>query len=473
MKNKYFLGTLVFILAWTNLPVYSIADEYNDTIATMRQQEEQTQQAISDLQKQSKETQDAINNLQSQKQKTQSNVENLKNQKEGFQSQINEYSNKLNGLNKEISSNVAKMDEVSERIITLDNELMEAKEQEKERYKNLKLRMKSSYENGGERGMMRTLLEAGSFHDFLTKVEYLNAIVAYDNRKITELQTLQKNIKEKTEEVKVKEAELNEIQSVLDEQHDELTQLTNTVNGQLKTTNKNLTSEQNNLADYDKKLEELDKKMKELNAQSAKAQAELAKQIANRLALTKEDTSGSYSASDSELVMLAATIQAEADGESYTGKLGVGSVIMNRVKSSAFPNSVEGVITQQMQFASWRSGKVSLIMQRGPNAICVKAAQEVLSGKRIGDYLFFMTRYWADHYGIAEYQMIGNHAFFYRWVVKEKPPEEPEQQEQPAEAPAEEHHDENNSGEEEHHEEEHHDEESDDNSDDDDDSDDE
>ena len=146
---------------------------------------------------------------------------------------------------------------------------------------------------------------------------------------------------------------------------------------------------------------------------------------------------------------------------------------MNRVKSSAFPNSVEGVITQQMQFASWRSGKVSLIMQRGPNATCVQAAREVLNGKRIGDYLFFMTRYWADHYGIAEYQMIGNHAFFYRWVVKEKPPEEPEQQEQPAEAPAEEQHDENNSGEEEHHEEEHHDEESDDSDDDDDDSDDE
>jgi len=463
MKNKYFLGTLVFVLAWTNLPVCIVADEYNDTIAVMRQQEEETEQAISDLQKQSKETQDAINSLKDQKNKTQSNVKNLQNQSASLQSEIDGYSNQLNGLNKEISDNVAKMDEVSERILVLDNELLEAKAQEKDRYNNLKLRMKATYENGGEQGMIKTLLGSGSFHEFLTKVEYLNAIVAYDKRKISELQALQNNIKEKTDEVKKKEEELNKIQNELDEQHSELTTLTNTVNGQLKSTNRTLNNEKQSLADYDAKLAELDKKKKALDSQTAAAQAALAKKIADRLAMTKEDTSGSYAASDSELIWLAATIQAEADGESYTGKLGVGSVIMNRVKSSAFPNDVVGVITQNMQFASYRSGKVELIMSRGPNATCVKAAQEVLAGQRIGDYLFFMTRYWADRYGIAEYQMIGNHAFFYRWVTKEKPPEQPEQPEQsdqPQETPAEEQPQEDNSEDEHSDEEEQHEEES-------------
>jgi hypothetical protein len=135
--------------------------------------------------------------------------------------------------------------------------------------------------------------------------------------------------------------------------------------------------------------------------------------------MTKEDTSGSYAANATELEWLAATIQAEAGGESYTGKLAVGSVIMNRVKSSAFPNTITAVITQNLQFASYRSGKVELIIANGPNSTCIQAAQEVLDGARVGDYLFFMTKYYADYYRISEYTMIGNHAFFYRWITND------------------------------------------------------
>ncbi len=123
---------------------------------------------------------------------------------------------------------------------------------------------------------------------------------------------------------------------------------------------------------------------------------------------------------------------------------------MNRVKSSEFPNDIKSVITQNMQFASYRSGKVELIIANGPNSTCVSAAQEVLNGARVGDYLFFMTKYYADYYRIADYTMIGNHAFFYRWVTKEKAeaqPIEQQQQEQSEEPASEEQHQEENSDE--------------------------
>jgi spore germination cell wall hydrolase CwlJ-like protein len=244
--------------------------------------------------------------------------------------------------------------------------------------------------------------------------------VRYDRQKIAEFQELQAQIQAKKEVVEEREAEIDAYQTQLDEKHDELSDLTATVKGQLNATNSTLSNERNKLADYDTKIKELDKKMKELEPQVAAAQAKLAQQIAERLALTKEDTSGAYAASATELEWLAATIQAEAGGESYTGKLAVGSVIMNRVKSSAFPNTVISVITQNLQFASYRSGKVELIIAKGPNSTCLRAAQEVLDGARVGDYLFFMTQYYADYYGISEYTMIGNHAFFYRWVTKPK-----------------------------------------------------
>ena len=437
MKKRLISGGLVFILCVGSIFSVAKADELDDTIAAMQEQEAQTQQTISNLEKQTKETQDAIKELQGQQQQTKDNVSNLQNQSTALQSTINTYSNKLTTLNQEISETESQMAEVSSEIVKLDTELSQAIQEEKDRYELLKKRLKSTYESGGSNGLLRILLGSGTMGEFLTKFEYLNAIMSYDQKRIEEYQALQAEIQAKKEIVEEKEAELDQYQDTLDEKHNELTTLTNTVKGQLNSTNSTLNSEKNKLADFDQQLAALDEKMKALESQTAAAQAKLAQQIAERLALTKEDTSGSYSASDEELIWLAATIQAEADGESYTGKLAVGSVIMNRVKSSAFPNTIVGVITQNLQFASYRSGKVNLIISNGPNSTCVNAAREVLGGARVGDYLFFMTKYWADYYRISEYNMIGNHAFFYRWITKpaeEAPAEQPvEEQPQPEE----------------------------------------
>ncbi len=438
MKKRLISGGLIFILCAGCFSSITKASELDDTIAAMQEQEAQTQQTISNLEKQTKETQDAIKELQGQQQQTKDNVSNLQSQSSALQSTINTYSNKLTTLNQEISETESQMAEVSSEIVKLDTELSQAIQEEKDRYELLKKRLKSTYESGGNSGLLRILLRSGTMGEFLTKFEYLNAVMAYDQKRIEEYQALQADIQAKKEIVEEKEAELDQYQETLDEKHDELTTLTNTVKGQLNSTNSSLNSEKNKLANFDQQLAELDEKMKALESQTAAAQAKLAQQIAERLALTKEDTSGSYSASDEELIWLAATIQAEADGESYTGKLAVGSVIMNRVKSSAFPNTIVGVITQNLQFASYRSGKVSLIISNGPNSTCVNAAREVLGGARVGDYLFFMTKYWADYYRISEYNMIGNHAFFYRWITKpieeapaEQPQEQPPEEQQP------------------------------------------
>lgn len=420
MKKKLLLGIMLASLAAGEMSLTSAATENSSTISQMQQQEAQTQQAISNLEKQTKETKEAISALQGQKQKTQENVNSLQNQSAQLQETINDYSVELNAISNDITEAEYAMAEVSSEIVKLNNELFEAQQREKERYELLKKRMKVTYESGGTSGLMRLLLESGSLSELLTKFEYLNAIVRYDRERIAEYKDLQADIEARKMVVEEKEAELDQYQSELDEKHDELSALTANVKGELDATTSSLVSEQGKLEDYDNQLKSLDQKMKSLESQTAAAQAQLAKQIAERLALIKEDTSGAYSATGTELEWLAATIQAEAGGESYTGKLAVGSVIMNRVKSSQFPNTVIGVITQNMQFASYRSGKVELIMSNGANSTCVQAAQEVLDGARVGDYLFFMTKYYADYYGIAEYTMIGNHAFFYRWVVNKK-----------------------------------------------------
>lgn len=398
------------------------ADEYEDKIEDMQKEEKQTQEVISNLEKQTKATRDSIALLQEQRKEAEGNVSQLKGKSDALQSEIDGYNGKLDELDSQIEKTESEMSEISAQIVSLSDELNELRTQRDEMQRMLRSRIKCVYEKGGSRGMLQNILEARSLRDILTRYEYLDAMVRYDRQKIAECRELEKQLESKIAEVEEREEELNAYQNDLDDKYTELENLTDEVQSKLDKTNTSISVETGKLKNFDTQLAELDKKMKGLESQTAAAQAQLAKQIAERLAMKKEDTSGAYTASGSELEWLAATIQAEAGGESYTGKLGVGSVIMNRVKSSAFPNDIKSVITQNMQFASYRSGKVELIIANGPNSACISAAQEVLNGARVGDYLFFMTKYYADYYGIREYTMIGNHAFFYKWETGPKQP---------------------------------------------------
>lgn len=407
------MGLVLVAAGLVCVPVYATDVKGSPT-------EQDVRDNLSQLEKQKKETQNAINNLQKQKNETQSNVNSLQAEKNSLDNAVNKYSSQLEDLSDDIDATQKALKEVSGEIVELNNDLSEAQQRENEQYELLKKRMKATYESGGTSGMVRLLISSGSFSDIMTRSQYLNAVINYDQKKIAEFKTLQEIIESKKVVVEEKQAQLDAYQSKLDEKFGVLADLTDAVRDELNETNGELATEKNKIAEYNKQLANLDSQMKALESKTAAAQAALAEKIAERL-LNKEDTGGYYPADEEELMWLAATIQAEAGGESYTGKLAVGSVIMNRVKSSAFPNTIVGVITQNMQFASYRSGKVDLIRSNGPNSTCVQAAQEVLDGARVGDYLFFMTKYYADYYGISEYTMIGNHAFFYRWITNKTP----------------------------------------------------
>lgn len=418
------------------------ADETTDYIHQMEERERETQAAISNLERQQAETRAAISNLEGQKAEAEQNVSSLQNKAAGLTSTYQEYSRQMDDINAEIDVAQTALAETSGQIIEVNNHLEETRRQEREQYEALKKQIKNTYENSHNDTLIMALLSCFSIQDLLTRAEYINAVVAYDQKMLKKYRELEAQIEEEAAVLEEKQDELDSYQATLDEKQGELEELTDSVQSALSDTNSNISSEKNKLANYAEQLASLDKKMKELESQTAAAQAALAQQIAERQAAQiaaglKENTGGSYAASASELEWLAATIQAEADGESYTGKLAVGSVIMNRVKSSSFPNSIVGVITQNLQFASYRSGKVELIISRGPNSTCLQAAQEVIGGARVGDYLFFMTKHWVDYYGIAEYTMIGNHAFFYRWIVN-KPEPAPEPEPEPEAPPAEE-----------------------------------
>jgi len=85
-------------------------------------------------------------------------------------------------------------------------------------------------------------------------------------------------------------------------------------------------------------------------------------------------SSSSYSSSDVNL--LARLIYGEARGESYVGQVAVGAVVMNRIRSSSFPNTMAGVIYQSYAFTAVADGQINLT----PDANAKKAAQDAMNG---------------------------------------------------------------------------------------------
>ncbi len=80
----------------------------------------------------------------------------------------------------------------------------------------------------------------------------------------------------------------------------------------------------------------------------------------------------------SDVQLLARAINGEARGESYEGQVAVGAVILNRVESPKFPNSLAGVIYQPGAFTAVSDGQINVPIDN--NSTVVKAAQDALNG---------------------------------------------------------------------------------------------
>lgn len=104
--------------------------------------------------------------------------------------------------------------------------------------------------------------------------------------------------------------------------------------------------------------------------------AATAKAMGISLSSSSSTSASSKPAGSSDLYLLSCCIYGEARGESYTGKVAVAAVILNRVKSASFPNTVSGVIYQKGAFTCVSDGQINL----GTNDECTRAAQDALNG---------------------------------------------------------------------------------------------
>jgi len=94
------------------------------------------------------------------------------------------------------------------------------------------------------------------------------------------------------------------------------------------------------------------------------------------MGINNSGSSGATASNDSNLNLLSRLIYGEARGEPYVGQVAVGAVVLNRVKSSSFPNTIAGVIYQNGAFDVVSDGQINLVQ----NSTAKKAAQDALNG---------------------------------------------------------------------------------------------
>lgn len=95
-----------------------------------------------------------------------------------------------------------------------------------------------------------------------------------------------------------------------------------------------------------------------------------------KITLTGKSSRSKNTVSSANLDLLAKCVYAEARGEPYTGQVAIAAVVLNRVKSSSFPNTVSGVIYQKNAFTCVSDGQINLT----PNASAYSAAKDALNG---------------------------------------------------------------------------------------------
>ena len=370
--------------------------------------EERLQQLKQELDK-NKQEQKEVN---SEKKEAQDKVDGLKNEEKQLGYTYNSLNKKLQGVYSEIDSTENAISTANSDIEQLEKDLEEAKKNRDAQYEGMKKRIQFMYENGTD-SILVSILTSGSVAEFVKRAEYASMIASYDREMVSYYDKLQETIVSKSAQLEEKKQELSAYQETLKSKQGELKELVGDAGNAYASKKGEVSAAQMSVDEFDAIIADLKQKEAANEQQYAAIQAEMAKQYTQDMGGVVEDTSGALNGySQDDLILMAAIIQAEAGGESYAGQLAVGTVIMNRVMSNKFPNTLEGVIYQKNQFQPVRDGHLALILERGPNESCTQAARETLGGYRSGDWLFFMTKYWADYYGITGYTMIGNHAFF-------------------------------------------------------------
>lgn len=355
------------------------------------------------------DTASKINGLEQQKQEKEKELERLNQYKSNLSGELQQLDTQLYNISADLEELEQRLKETNASIAEKEADIEKMEKKSEEQYENMKKRIKYTYENG-QGNIMEILLASKSISDFLNRSEYAAAITNYDRDMLDiYIETLHA-IEDEKEQLEGKRQEEEDLKKEKEEKQNEVHTLIEDKKAKINAAQGQISDAESTIEGYDAEIEKQQAYEAELEKQKAKEDAarleEIRRQEEEQRTAQKEQKVKVIPAEGDE-ALLAAIIECEAGSESYEGKLAVGSVVMNRVASSSFPNTVVGVIYQSGQFSPVASGRFATVLARGAGSSSVKAAKEVLAGKRTIDALYFRT-----NNGLIDGTIIGNHVFY-------------------------------------------------------------
>lgn len=356
--------------------------------------------AIRNQLNQAKEGKEAIEKA---KENTEEQIGGLSNAKNSLQGQ-------LSGLTEELTEISRNLEEIEIEIIDKNAEIAEtlekleiAKETEAEQYAAMKRRLRHLYEDNN-RTYLEILGKARSFSDMINQSTYIEKLHDYDRKMLLQYKAQREAIEQLEARLQEEKESLDELQA---QAEDEKAKITASVN---KTKN-SISGFASQIAAAEAQADELAAQIELQNQNISALQKQLEEEIAkSRLAAnSKWRDISEVTFDEGDRYLLANLIYCEAGNQPYEGQVAVGSVVINRVLSSVYPNTVSGVIYQYKQFSPVLDGHLALALANNrATAACYKAADEAMAGfTNVGHCVYFRT----PIPGLTGIQ-IGGHIFY-------------------------------------------------------------
>ncbi|MDE6944949.1 MAG: cell wall hydrolase [Lachnospiraceae bacterium] len=372
---------------------------------------EETREKIDKAEREKKETESKLD-------ETEENLDKLNEQKDSLQgalstlnTELSQVSNNLSDLEMKITDKEAEIEALHEEIAQVQEELNIAIQLKDEQYEAMKRQIKFIYERS-DNLYLELFFSAGSFSDFLNKNNYIEQLSAYEEKVLQQYKDAQAAMEEKEEELHLAMDRLEEDKEELDEYKVQVVAEQSRVSGLVSKTSNSINATASQISEAEAEALAYEQKIKEQEENITALKAKLAEEI--RMAQLASESSwrdiSEVSFAEGDRYLLANLIYCEAGGEPYNGQVAVGAVVMNRVLSSVFPNTVTGVIYQSRQFSPVASGRLALALAEGKaTASCYQAADEVMKGStNVGNCVYFRTP--VD--GVTPKYRIGGHIFY-------------------------------------------------------------
>lgn len=339
-------------------------------------------------------TLDKLNKAKQEKNQTQSQladkneqIDDLEDTKQGLQGELSNFNMKLTEVSEKLEKLEKSISDKNDEIIETQEELDGAKKREEYQYECMKKRIKFMYERG-DSAYLEMVFSSRTFGDFLNKTEYINKISEYDRKMLVEYQETKELIAEQEEALQKEKVELDTMKAEAEKKQKEVEAL--------------VAKTSSSIASYSGQISIAEQEALIYEAQMAQQDANIAalkKQYEQELALSRLSASSAkrdisqVTFSETDRKMLASIIYCEAGGEPYAGKLAVGAVVVNRLLSSYYPDTITGVIYQRKQFSPVTSGRFDLVLANGTATnSCYQAADEAMAGNtNVGNCVYFRT----------------------------------------------------------------------------------